>query len=153
MSEQTRIKFLIDIQGDYSVGIPDFCSNVTIEDDGIYSTKEDLEELRAGVKTIYGEPSAAVVTELEFFINSLREKELEESICFDQWNEINSVLTDNDTETELVLYKAYRSSQKDISNLKIKIAKLKESYDKMGLWYEGKAKKTGFLQKHAQTLV
>lgn len=137
MSERTRIKFLIDIQGDYQVGLPDFCANIVLEDDGIYNTQEDIEELRDGIKGIYGEP-AKVMTELEFFINSLQEKQLEELVCFDQWKEANSQLTDDDSETELALYKAYTRAQKDVSNLKRKITKLKKSYDKMALWYEGK---------------
>lgn len=135
--ERTKIKFYIDIPGDYSVGIQDFCANVVVEDDGIYGTKDDLERLREGVACIY-DNEGTVITELEFLINSLKQKKLELDTAHDFWNDENSNLNTDDIELETSLYLAYRESKNDVATLKRKISKLKKSYDKMGIWYEGK---------------
>jgi len=134
MSEKTKIKFFIYIPGDYSVGIPDFSSTVTIEDDGVYDTKDSIVDLKHGIQYIY-DSQAQVLTELEFLEMSLKEKIMEANMAHDSWEELNADLDNQDSETEIKLYQCYRLLKKDVTNLKRKITNLKKSYTKMRVWH------------------
>jgi len=134
MNFKTKLIFFVDVQGDFSVGLPDFSSKITIEDDGVYDTKESVEELRKFINEFYGN-EGRTLTELEYLQEIKNEVNLEIGLIEDSLKEVNSENNMDNEEFEKSLNKAFVNSRKDLANLKRRITRLEKAYNKMKIWH------------------
>lgn len=129
----TKIKFFVYIPGDESVGILDFNAIVTIEDDGIYDTQELMVDLKESVKNLY-DSNAVVHTELENLHQQLKYATMELDVLLNGLEEMSTDIHEKDVKLEASMRTHARNYRKNIANLKRKITKLKNQYDKMRVW-------------------
>lgn len=133
----TELKFFIDISGDMSVGIFPAHSTILIQDNCIYDTQEEINELKTRLKYLYEDiGQVSVKTELEFLVESLSGAIESRDRIYSEFDALNRELEGEETEAELLLYQEYKNMLKIVGNIKRKITKLRKAYDEMGVWYE-----------------
>lgn len=127
-----KFKLFVSIPGDESVGIFPGEAIVTIQDNILYSTEEDVNDLKQSIASMYDVPVECVRTELEEYRGRMKNLKMELNILLSEIENLD--ISDSYKIKKMNNYRRIMEKQK--RNCQNHIRSLKKFYDTHKFFYK-----------------